>query len=124
MDSSWGGYPGIILPDNTLLYYLIPGDTDEDKYSDILGIDGVPMDIGMKRFYKDILYPLCRRSISTPPRPQRQRPQRQFGNNLRRYSHNSRMNSLSLILLGKGRPDKIKSKNEGKKNCLERILET
>lgn len=65
MDSSWGGHPGIILPDNTLLYYPIPGDPDEDSYSDILGIDGVPMDIGMKRFYKDILYHDCWEEITS-----------------------------------------------------------
>ena len=56
MDSSWGGHPGIILPDNTILYYPIPGDEDEDRYSDIKGTDGIAMDIGMKRFYQDILY--------------------------------------------------------------------
>ena len=31
MDSSQGGHPGIILPDNTILYYPIPGDEDEDR---------------------------------------------------------------------------------------------
>ncbi len=56
MDSSWGGHPGIILDDNTILYYPIPGDEDEDRYSDIKGTDGLAMNIGMKRFYQDILY--------------------------------------------------------------------
>ena len=54
VDSSWGGHPGIILPDNTILYYPIPGDEDEDRYSVIKGTDGIAMDIGMKRFYQDI----------------------------------------------------------------------
>ena len=53
VDSSWGGHPGIILPDNTILYYPIPGDEDEDRYSVIKGTDGIAMDIGMKRFYQD-----------------------------------------------------------------------
>lgn len=64
MDSSWGGHPGIILPDKTMLYYPIPGDEDEDRYSDIIGPDGVPMDIGMKRFYQSILYQDCRSEIT------------------------------------------------------------
>ncbi len=50
MNSSWGCHPDIILSDNTVLYYPIPGDEDEDRYSDINESDGLAMDIEMKRF--------------------------------------------------------------------------
>ncbi len=55
-DSSFGGYPSIILPDGTYVSFSIPGDKDELPYGDIHAIDGYKMDALMKQLFSKVYY--------------------------------------------------------------------
>ena len=55
-DSSFGGYPSIILPDSSYLSFSIPGDEDELCYGDIQAIDGYKMDGVMKQLFSKVHY--------------------------------------------------------------------
>lgn len=55
-DSSFGGHPSIILPDNTYVSFPIPGDEDELCYSDVQTVGGRKMDEVLGHFIDKIFY--------------------------------------------------------------------
>lgn len=55
-DSSFGGYPSIILPNGRYVSFSIPGDEDELRYKDVRTADGYPMDKLMKQLFSKVYY--------------------------------------------------------------------